>query len=442
MSHRNYCRAAVRALALAGLAGAAAGCSLDLVNPNAPQEDEVLRDPELILTTAVGLQSQYADNVLVFVRAPELVTDQWGTRQVALAADQSLVRGNPDPGFGVVSDPFAAAYRIARSARVLQVSAPQVNLSRGNQVGISVLAKLLQAMAIGHLTTQYEELPANYDSVAAAILPRDQVRDTVIALLESAREELSTVSDAELLPFQQRVLNPTAGTGINLRNTVDAMLARYYLFDGRHDEAIAAAGRVNRAVVSLLQYPNPGMNPLWQYMSSLRYVGARREFFTDAAAGDARPAFWSDRSLGATGLPDSTFDFRAYGGARNDPYPLYLPDEMRLIQAEAYARQGNLSEAARLINEVRSDGRDSDTGACATSTTEPRGCLPPLDEDELDTDAEVFAQILYERRYELFGQGLRWEDLRRLSAFTSDVPSIEFLPFPQAECDRNPNAGC
>jgi hypothetical protein len=442
MSHRYIRRTATRALALAGLAGAAAGCSLDLVNPNAPQEDEVLRDPELILTTAVGLQSQFADNVLVFVRAPELVTDQWGTRQVALAADQSLVRGNPDPTFGVVGDPFAAAYRIARSARVLQVSAPQVNLSRGNQVGISVLAKLLQAAAIGHLTTQYERMPANYDSIAAAVLPRAEVRDTVIALLESARTELGTVTDAELLPFQQRVLNPTAGTGINLRNSVDALLARYYLFDGRYNEAIAAAGRVNRGVVSLLQYPNPGQNPLWQYMSSLRYVGARREFFTDAAAGDARPAFWADRSLGATGLPDSTFDFRAYGGQRNDAYPLYLPDEMRLIQAEAYARQNNLGEAARLINEVRSDGRNPDTGVCTPSTTEPRGCLAPLPAEALDTPAEVFTQILYERRYELFGQGLRWEDLRRLDEFTTDAPSIPFLPFPQSECDRNPSQPC
>jgi starch-binding outer membrane protein, SusD/RagB family len=447
MSHSIHSRAfrrARRALALAGLAGTAAGCSLDLVNPNAPLEEEVLRDPELILTTAVGLQSQYADNVLIFIRAPELATDQWGTRPLALAADQSLVRGNPDPSFGVVSDPFAAAYRIARTAQVLQEAAPRVNLSRGQQIGISVLAKLLKAMALGNLTQQYEMMPASYDTVGAVPLPNTEVRDTVIALLESARAELLTVSDAELLPFKQRVLDPTAGTGIDLRNTVDAMLARYYLFDGRYAEAFAAAGRVNRGVMSLLQYPNPGQNPVFQYMSALRYVGARKEFFTDAQAGDARPAFWANRSpaTGTTGLPDSAFDFRVYGGARNDPYPLYLPDEMRLIQAEVYARQGNLPAAADLINAVRSEGRDPISGTCTTSTTEPRGCLPPLPATSLDTPEEVFAQILYERRYELFGQGLRWEDLRRLDPYTTEEPSMDWLPFPQAECDRNPTRPC
>lgn len=432
-----------RRAVLLALAAATAGCSLDLTNPNAPQEQDVLGSPELILTTAVGIQSQYADNVLVFVRAPELVTDQWSTRPLALAADQSLVTGNPDPNFLVVTEPFAAAYRIARTADVLIRSAPRVKLARGQQVGITVLAKLLRAMAVGNLTTQYERLPVTYDTVGAPPLPRAQVRDSVIALLESARADLATVTDADLLPFRQRVLDPSSGAGIDLRNTVDAMLARYYLFAGRYTEALAAAGRVNRASLSLLQYPNPGQNPLFQYMSGLRYVGARRAFFTEAQPGDARPAFWATRTpaAGTAGLPDSAYDFRAYGANRNDPYPLYLPDEMRLIQAESNARLGNLPEAARLVNLVRTDGLDG-TGACTASTTEPRACLPALPDDALDTQAEVLAEVLYQRRYELFGQGLRWEDLRRLRDFTPKRPSIEFLPFPQSECDRNPAAGC
>jgi hypothetical protein len=439
-------RRAARLALLAGALAATAGCDLDLTNPNAPPEEAVLRSPELVLTTALGIQKQYADSILVFVRAPELVTDQWGTRNLALAADQSLVNGNPDPTFGVVSDPFAAAYRIARTARVLTTSAQAVDLSRGQRTGISVLSRLMRAMALGHLTTQYERMPLSYDSVGIAPRPREEVRDTVIAILESARAELLAVSDAELADFRTRVLTPSAGAGIDLRNTVDAMLARHYLFDGRFQDAFNAAGRVNRGVVSHLQFPLPAQNPIWQYGLSLNYVGARRDFFVDAQPGDARPSFWANRSPGATvGNPDSVYTFRNYGGARTDPYPLYLPDEMRLIQAEAQARLGNLPAAAALINAVRSDGRAAD-GTCpaqaAGALPEPRGCLPPLPADALDTEQEVFAQILYERRYELFGQGLRWEDLRRLRAYTSDRPSIEFLPFPQSECDRNPAAGC
>lgn len=454
MSFPIRSRAARRALALAALAGATAGCSLDLVNPNGPREEEVLTDAELILTTTAGLQAQYADNILVFVRAPELVTDQWSTRPSALAADVSLVRGTPDPTFGVVADPFAAAYRISRTADLLRRNSPNVaGLSRAQLTGISALSRLIEAMAIGHLTTQYDRMPVRYDSIGAVPLPREQVRDTILAWLEQARAEVNTLTAAELSAFRARVLDSSAGanTGINLPNTINAMLARYYLFDGQYQNAITAAQRVpltGTGSLSLLQYPNTQINPLHQYMSlgQLRYVGTRKEFFTEADSADRRDEFWADRvpstANSTTGTPDSAFSFRAYGGARNDAYPVYLPDEMKLIQAEAYARLGNLPEAARLINEVRTQGRNLATGACTTSATEPTGCNPPYTAEQLDTEAEVFRAILYERRYELYNQGLRWEDLRRLAAYTTDRPSIQFLPFPQSECDRNPNSGC
>ena len=442
-----------RGVAVAALAMAAAGCDLDLVNPNGPLEREVLSDAELLLTTTAGLQSQFADNFLVFVRAPQLVTDQWSTRPAALPADVSLVRGTPDPTFGVVADPFAATFRISRSAQLIRQSSAQIaGVSQAQQRGISALSRLLEAMALGYLTQQYERMPVRFDVAGARPVSREEARDTVIALLEQARAEVGALTTAELDAFRTRVLDTSAGanSGLNLPNTINAMLARYYLFDGRYAEALAAAARVpltGTGSLSLFQFPATQLNPLFQYMSlgQLRYVGARREFFTDAQAGDARPNFWADRVPSAAnttaGTPDSAFSFRAYGGSRNDPIPVYLPDEMRLIQAEAQARLGNLAAAAALINQVRSQGR-STSGECTTSATEPVGCLAPLPAEALDTEAEVFAQILYERRYELFNLGLRWEDLRRLRAFTTERPSVEFLPFPQSECDRNPNAGC
>jgi hypothetical protein len=176
MSFPNRSRAARRArraLALAMFAGATAGCSLDLVNPNGPKEEDVLSDGELILTTVIGLQAQYADNVLVFVRAPELMSDQWSTRPAALAADVSLARGNPDPIFGVVSDPFAAAYRISRTADLLRQNISNVQgIGSTQRTQVNALTRLIEAMAVGHLTNQYERLPVRYDSAGAVPLPR------------------------------------------------------------------------------------------------------------------------------------------------------------------------------------------------------------------------------------------------------------------------------
>jgi hypothetical protein len=407
---------------------AAGGCELDLIDPNAPSEEEVLNSPELVLTTAVGLQSQLAENIHIFVRAPALVTDEWGVRPRALEADRSLVTGTVDAGFGTVSDPFAAAYRISRTADVLIESAPRVELGPGLETGVIVLSKLTKAMALGYLTTQYESLPLSHDAIGAAPVPRDQVRDAVIALLESARTDLGGVTDAQLADFNTRVLSG----GLNLRSTVDAMLARYYLFDGQYQNAITAAERVAPGVLSQLLFPNPGQNPIQNYGFGLDYVGARRVLFTEAQAGDARPAYWAVRT-GVAGVPDSVFNFNRYGG-RNDPFPVYLPDEMRLIRAEAHTRLGQLDQARTLVNAVRTQ--------CSSTVAEPLACQTALDADALDTEAELLTEILYQRRYELFAQGVRWEDLRRLSDYTSRRPSIPFLPYPTSECQRNPASGC
>lgn len=417
-----------RALLLALATAGAAGCSLDLTDPNAPREEQVLVSPELILSTAIGIQAQYADNVHVFVRAPALMTDEWGVRPRALEADRSLVTGAIDENYGVVSDPFAAAYRIARSADLLIENAPRVSLGPGLQAGTLSLARLMKAMSLGNLTLQYREMPANFGSAGATPLPLEQVRDTVIALLEAARADLSGVTDAQLADFNTRILSG----GLSLRNTVDAMLARYYLLDGRYEEAIAAAARVNRNVLSRFLYPNPSVNPVQNYGFGLDYVGTRREFFMEAEPGDQRVGYWATRT-GVTGLPDSVFNFNKYGN-RNDAFPAYLPDEMRLIQAEAHARLGRIDAARGLVNDVRTQ--------CSSTVDEPLACLPPLPVEALDTQEEILTETLRQRRYELYAQGLRLEDLRRLRPYTEDRPSADFLPYPRTDCLRNPSAGC
>lgn len=432
MTNGNHLSAAgprlLRGAAALALALALPACDLDLTNPNAPSEEQVVTTVDGVITLAVGLQSQYAENVNIFLRAPSLVTDEWGTRPIALAADVSLVTGTVDPAFGVVSDPFAAGYRIARTANILQTSAPKVGLGKGLQTGVVATAKLFKAMALGNMALQYERLPANSGD-AAVPLPRAEVLDTVLVLLESARTDLAGVSDADLAPFRTRVLGP----GFDLRNTVDAMLARFYLADGQYQKAADAAGRVNRSVLSVLSFPNPGINPIYNYSVVSRYTGARRSFFTDADPADQRPAFWALRNAGSAGTPDSVFDFRQYGG-RNDAYPVYLPDEMRLIQAEALAQLGQLPAARDLVNAVRTSP--------ASVPGDPVAGLPALADDKLDTKEEILAQVLYERRYELYAQGLRWDDLRRLAAYTDKRPSMDFLPYPQSECDRNPAQPC
>lgn len=412
---------------------AACDLGLDVTNPNSPTEQSSLATVDGVIATSLGMQEQFASSVLQYVRAPALVTDEWGTASRSLAADQTLFTGlGIDASFGVVSEPFYATYRIARSANAIIARAPQLpGLGEGFAAGLVANAKLFRAMALGMAAMQFEQLPLDASLEGGVPVPRAEAFAEVIRLLESARADIDDISDEELAGFRARALSP----GVNLRETIDAMLARYYLYTGQYQNAIDAAERVDLTVVSEIRYPNPGLNPIHNYSVIAIYVAPLRAFVDEAEAGDKRVGFWVDTlDTPPLGSPPTVLlePFERYSG-RNDPFPLYLPGEMLLIQAEAYARLNDLATAVDFINQVRE--KVGTTGA-------PGAELPPVSATDLDTLDEVLAQIAYERRYELFSQGLRWEDLRRLGEYIGREPKADFLPTPQSECITNPQPGC
>lgn len=425
-------RIGVAGLLALGLAGC--DMSLDLTNPNAATDKTARGSLDGVIATSLGMQDQLTGSMLTYVRAPALVTDEWGTASRALAADQSLYFGdNVDASYGVVSGPYYATYRIARTSDLILEAVPTLSdVSAGFAAGLTANAKLFKAMALGLAAMQYERLPLGADVNGAVLVPRAEAFAEVIRLLESARTDLAGVTDADLAVFKSRALTPS----FDLRNTIDAMLARYYLYTNQYQAAIDAAKRVNLSVVSLFTYPDPDINPIANYSELAIYVAALRSFATEAEPGDRRVTFWVDTvrtPVPAGNPPTVALRWFALYSSRNAPIPAYLPGEMLLIQAEAYARLGNLATAVEMINAVRTK-----TG---TATT-PGAQLPPVSALVLDTEAEVLAQIAYERRYELYSQGVRWEDLRRLGQYVGRAPKLDFLPTPQAECTTNPNADC
>jgi starch-binding outer membrane protein, SusD/RagB family len=434
MTMTNSTRGPLRlpAALLAVALGGACDLDLNLTNPNAPTETEVLSSIDGTLALSLGMQEQFAGSIHHYVRAPALVTDEWGTGQPALLSDQSLFLGaNIDPGFGVVSEPYGTTYRVIRSANNILAAAPNLNLGRGLEVGLTSTARLFKAMALGMAIQNFERVAIDIDQNGAAPQDRATVLAEVLRLLEAARADLATVSDADLAVFRSRALSP----GFDLRNTVDAMLARYYLIAGQHQNAITAAQRVNPSVLSVFTFPAPTRNPINNYAFGARYVAALRSFVTEAEAGDRRPAYWvNTEATPFLGSPPNAqlLLLRQYAN-NNDPFPVYLPGEMLLIRAEAHARLGQLDQARTLINQVRTR---------CNVTNQPAACLPALTAAQLPDQAAILRQVAYERRYELYMQGLRWEDLRRLGQFAGRQPKVAWLPFPERECRTNPVVAC
>ena len=416
----------VAALSAAVLAGA---CDLDVTNPNSPTEEAVITDVNGVVALAVGIQGQFAQSIEDWVVTGALATDEWGTRTRSLLSYQAMFTGqNFENTYTLVATPYQNIYAIAKSANTLLAASGGVGLGSSFQAGINSLAKLFKGMALGMGAMQYEHLAPDIAVGGAVLLPRADVRDTVLALLESARSDIAGVTDADLASFNSRVL----GSGINLRATIDAMLARYYLLDQQYQKAIDAAARVPATVLSTLTYPAPTTNPIWALAIDIQYVGGTYNFVNAAETGDKRPGYWLlTTTAPVAGNPGDSLSYtlKKYG-TQNESFPLWLPDEMKLIQAEAYARLANLPQARTLINQVRTQA--------SSAVDEPVAGLPALTDAQLPDLNTILRQIGYERRYELFQQALRWEDTRRLPV-TSSV-TFQFLPLPSTECRDNPNA--
>lgn len=419
-------------ITLLAIGFAATACELDLQNPNAVTEEDVLTSFEGVIALAVGMQDIYAGSIDDFVQAPALISDEWGTKSLSLLAWTSLLTGeNFDDNYGTVEAPWASSYRVVGVASDLIDAAPEVGLAPSFAGAIQALGHLYRGMALGQLYLHYERAPLAVDQDNPPAMDRDAVLQEAIASLERADSIWETVDPQELAGFDSRVVGP----GFNTGATIDAMRARFHLFAGNWDEAMAAAEEVPEDALSVLDYAGTDINPIYDLSFQANYVAGLQSFVDGAEAGDQRVDFWLNQSAPAPqSNTDSALVELGQYDSPGDAFPLFLPDEMKLIRAEAHTGLSEFGLARDLVNEVRSQ--------CTSPVEEPVACLPEMTETELDSEDELLTQIAYERAYELYMQGLRWEDMRRLGLYITDEAWLDFLPIPRQECLANTSISC
>ncbi|HEV2130206.1 MAG TPA: RagB/SusD family nutrient uptake outer membrane protein [Longimicrobiaceae bacterium] len=413
---------------LAALTVAAGGCNLDLNDPNFPPEEVVFSDPEGLKAVAVGLQAEYANQIVDPIYVVGLVTDELGAGASTFANFQAAEAGRElDPATDVSEGPFRGHYRVIKLANDLLTAVPDARMAEGTKSGIIALSRLIKAMALGHLIMLYEQIPLDVgiNNPAPTFVDRQTVLSEILRLLQEARTQINTT------PVSTEFTSDVLAPGFNLENTINAMLARYSLVAGDYTQAIEAAQRVDLSVRSEFRFSANDPNSIFQLMyrsGNAFQLRPRQSFRQQAEAGDRRVAFWVTPAnvSGAAGPLDELRQYRALDA----PFPVYIADEMRLIMAEAYARLGNLEPARTLVNAVRTQ-----CPPAGVDPIEPMPCLPPLSAAELPTQQAVLNEILQQRRYELFLQGVRFEDLRRFG----QPLKYEFIPYPTSECERNPN---
>jgi len=133
----------------------------------------------------------------------------------------------------------------------------------------------------------------------------------------------------------------------------------------------------------------------------------------------------------STNATNPRFRVNGFGAASTTAWPIYLPSEMTLIKAEAYARQTtpDLTNALVELNKIVTKKAANDPFGVGAD-------LPAL--TGTYTQAQLLELIYKHRSIELFMSGLRLEDMRRFNRPVSERKR-NFLPYPFLERDNNVN---
>jgi hypothetical protein len=400
------------------------GCNKEYLNPNAATANEVLSSAKGLTGVTVGLQKSYSTTrpgllyagiTLNGLTTNEVISVNTGnTNEERLAVGGIQVDGDNT----IVGNVWTGANKIIYDADNVINNAAALQ-DKNYAAGLIAHASIFKALALGNLSQYWERVPDGTGK-NVQFITRAQGYSKAIATIDNALNAVS--ANAISSSFLSNI-----PSGIDIVNTLNALKARYALASGNYALALTAANAVDLTKKSVFTYDALNLNPIFEISTSTNNViqpknlnfGQTGNFVPDA--GDGRVAFYT--------TVNTTVRIKGFGDATFTQIPVYLPGEMILIKAEAYARQTtpDLGNALTELNKVVTKNNDI-FGVNAN--------LPALVGPY--TQAQLLDLIYKHRCIELFMSGLKLEDMRRFGRPDTEMKR-KFMPYPNQERDNNPN---
>ncbi len=412
-------------------------CDKEYINPSSAPAPIVIANVDALMTLSAGLQRRFTIG-----RQSPLYTAPIGatysvfglyTLNIGNTAEKEM-----ETGKGAVTQANAIVSQLWAQCLLTKTEAEtildhlDVAVFPADKVGLKAYASIFYALSVGTLVQFFEQIPLT-NGLNATFSPRAEALQKVITILESADADLATTAPSA--KFIGKI-----PPGIDIKNTVKALLARYYniqsMITGTYNaasgsKALTFAAAASQTIKSEFRFTTTTTNPLGEQNVSVNVFGAidstlglRNGLAPVPASSDPRIGFYISK-LNAT-----TYPLKGFAFDRVTSYPVYLPGEMNLIIAENYARQGLFPESKTALDAVR------------TKTTDIYGigAAQPAYSGPLTT-ADLLQDIYKQRRLEMFLSGQELEDSRRFGRPAPNAPNEErnrtFYPYPSVERDNN-----
>ena len=398
-------------------------CTKEYQDPSRAKTDVALTTQQGLTAVAIGLQRVYtlSRTSVMFnaVAANGFVTNEFSLLNSGNIPELQLSTGGAavDGTNTILFNLWTSANKIIYDADLVITNANNLG-DKGYASGLIAYSSIFKALAIGNLSQYWERIPDGTGK-NVAFINRSAGFAKAISVLDNA---LTTIAANPISTgFNSNV------PAINIVNTIHALKARYALFSGNYALALTEANSLDLTQASAFNFDATSPNVLFTVISSNNVfqplnsnLGLTGANVPDAA--DRRIPFYTV----LVGNP-ATLRMAGFATATSTPFPIYLPGEMTLIKAEAYARQSDFENALTELNKV------------ITKTTDVFGvtaALPALTGPY--TQQQLLDLIYKNRSIELYASGLKIEDMRRFNQPVADRKR-NFFPYPFQERDNNTN---
>ncbi|MBP4137478.1 RagB/SusD family nutrient uptake outer membrane protein [Flavobacterium geliluteum] len=403
-----------------------AGCSEDYLDPTKPSQELVIGTRDGIIGAANGLQQLWSVDRISPVYTT-ITGNGFTTKELRLLNAGNVDEGELSVGGQVLSTKNGVVNNLWSQCLIINSESQKVldniNILTVENEKASVFAhsSIFKALALSTLVQYFESVPLK-TAKNASFNTRAEVLNTAIETLKATESSLDKATGFTGL-----------ANSLNYKNTVYALLARNYLIAGDHDNALKYANLVDLNVKSVFGYDQIGVNPIAFVSITTNNVfqpidltlGLPTALTPDSS--DGRLNFYikpGSNPTTATGFFDTN----------TKSIPVYLPGEIMLIKAEAYARKDNVPQAIIELNKVLTKTAAADVYGIGAN-------LPPY--AGIATKEAVLEQIYRNRCIEMYMSGLKLEDSRRFNRPGAGVTGAErnrnWYPYPDSERNNNTN---
>ena len=310
--------------------------------------------------------------------------------------------------------PYQGRYRVVKNANVLIDGAMNTSLIEPSELsGYLGFAKTMQAhellLAANLQFGNGIRIDVSDPDALGAFVDYDAALSAIISLLDDAASNLSSAGSS--FPFSLSSAMVGFDTPQSFLQFNRALSARVALYQGNRSDALS---RLSGSFMDMSGDLNAGparfyslaggdfANNIFRVPDQADAIIAHPSFVPDADPADARLDKVILRPSGTLTLDGLSGDYDVWVfRSLEDQVPYMRNEELILIAAEANVGSNN-SNAVAAIDVIRTaHGLSAYSGGM--------------------DDASLMDEILYQRRYSLFGEGHRWVDMRRLNRL-SELP--------------------